>query len=232
MPRMHIPDLFISSSDLAQSINFKCITDCHQKAKNNFFGGSEDKHKPDKTDERTAGREPSSAEKRYSSSLSGVIDPAWQLTAIKTMLGWTSIAPASLSSKCWNSQRSMSGRTSAPRCVSPQKMTSATWGFTLLLNTGFFSTRRIASFLSLFYALCFLVCLVTVVVVAAAVVVESYYFLNNNYCWLPSTTSPRSRLRAVTLSNKSIYKIQLKPVGSRGGCLLLRFLLLLVQGFS
>ena len=50
---------------------------------------------------------------------------------------------------------------------------------------------------------------------------ESYYFFNLYYCWLPSTTSPPSRLRAVTLSNKSIYKIQLKPVRCRLGCLLL-----------
>ena len=49
---------------------------------------------------------------------------------------------------------------------------------------------------------------------------ESYYFFNIYYCWRPSTTSPPSRLRAVTLSNKSIYKIQLKPVGCRL-CLLL-----------
>ena len=53
------------------------------------------------------------------------------------------------------------------------------------------------------------------------VVVESYYFFNIYYCWRPSTTSPPSRLRAVTLSNKSIYKIQLKPVRCRLCCLLL-----------
>ena len=50
---------------------------------------------------------------------------------------------------------------------------------------------------------------------------ESYYFFNIYYCWRPSTASPPSRLRAVTLSNKSIYKIQLKPDGCRSGCLLL-----------
>ena len=62
-----------------------------------------------------------------------------------------------------------------------------------------------------------------IVVVVVVVVVESYYFFNIYYCWRPSTTSPPSRLRAVTLSNKSIYKIQAEPVGSR-----LCFLLLLL----
>ena len=58
-------------------------------------------------------------------------------------------------------------------------------------------------------------------VAAVVVVVESYYFFNNYYCWLPWTTSPPSRLHAVTLSNKSIYKIQAKPVGCRMAFLLL-----------
>ena len=40
-------------------------------------------------------------------------------------------------------------------------------------------------------------------------------------CWAQCTTYPPSRLCAVTLSNKSIYKIQAKPVGCRRGCLLL-----------
>ena len=59
------------------------------------------------------------------------------------------------------------------------------------------------------------------VAVAVAVAVESYYFFNNKYCWLPSTASPPSRLRAVTLSNNSIYKIQAKPRRCSGDLLLL-----------
>ena len=59
------------------------------------------------------------------------------------------------------------------------------------------------------------------VLILLVVVVESHYFFNDNYCWLPSTASPPSRLHAVTLSNKNNYKIQAKPGRCSGDLLLL-----------